>query len=148
MDVFTKKHRSEIMAKITDKDTKPELVVRKLLHRMGLRFRLHVKELPGKPDIVLPKWKTVIFVHGCFWHGHDCKRGSAKRRPKSNAAYWNPKIDGNVERDAKRAMALSNLGWRCAAVWDCETSDLEHLEKRLRVMFRPNRVRDRRALRN
>ncbi len=135
MDVFTKKRRSEIMALIADKDTKPEMVVRKLLHRIGLRFRLHAKNLPGKPDIVLRKWKTVIFVHGCFWHGHDCKRGSAERRPKSNVAYWNPKIDGNVERDAKHARALSELGWRRVVIWDCQTTNLEHLEARLRTIF-------------
>ena len=92
-DMFTKEGRSEIMARITDRDTQPEMAVRRLLHRMGLRFRLHGKGLPGKPDIVLRKWMTLVFVHGCFWHGHDCKRGSGKRRPKSNAGYWNPKIE-------------------------------------------------------
>src|SRR5687768_11437646 len=93
MDVFTKARRSEIMRRITDKDTQPEMAVRRLLHRMGYRFRLHRKDLPGNPDVVLPRWKTAVFVHGCFWHGHDCKKGSGNRRPKSNTAYWNTKID-------------------------------------------------------
>jgi DNA mismatch endonuclease (patch repair protein) len=135
VDMFTKERRSEIMARITDRDTKPEMAVRRLLHRMGLRFRLHGKVLPGKPDIVLRKWKTVVFVHGCFWHGHDCKRGSKKRRPKTNASYWNPKIEGNMIRDAKHAKELAVLGWRRIVVWDCETGDPARLEKRLRALF-------------
>jgi DNA mismatch endonuclease (patch repair protein) len=135
VDMFTKERRSEIMARITDRDTKPEMVVRRLLHRMGLRFRLHGGDLPGRPDIVLPRWATVVFVHGCFWHGHTCKRGSRKRRPKSNASYWNPKIEGNMERDGKHARALRRLGWRRIVVWDCETADLDRLEARLGDLF-------------
>jgi DNA mismatch endonuclease (patch repair protein) len=134
-DMFTKERWSEIMARITDRDTKPEMVVRRLLHRMGLRFRLHAKDLPGKPDLVLRKWKAVVFIHGCFWHGHDCKRGSAKRRPKSNTGYWNQKIEGNMERDARHAEELAILGWRRIVVWDCETADLDQLEARLRALF-------------
>lgn len=123
------------MARITDKNTKPELIVRSLLHRMGLRFRLHVAGVPGRPDIVLPRWATVVFVHGCFWHGHRCKRGSRCRRPKSNVDYWNQKIEGNMKRDAKHARALRSLGWRRIVIWDCETDDLNRLETRLRGLF-------------
>lgn len=135
VDTFTKKQRSEIMSRITSKDTQPEMCVRQVLHRLGLRFRLHRKDLPGKPDIVLPKWKTVIFVHGCFWHGHDCKRGSGKRRPKSNTNYWNPKIEGNIARDAKHAEVLASLGWRRIVIWACETVSRELVEVRLRGLF-------------
>jgi DNA mismatch endonuclease (patch repair protein) len=135
VDMFTKERRSEIMARITDRDTKPEMLVRRLLHRMGVRFRLHAKGLPGKPDLVLRKWRTVVFVHGCFWHGHDCRRGSRNRRPKSNAGYWNPKIEGNMARDAKHAKEFAALGWRRIVVWDCETSDLDRLEARFRALF-------------
>lgn len=107
--MFTKERRSEIMRRITGKDTQPEIVVRRVLHRMGYRFRLHRKDLPGNPDVVLPRWKTAVFVHGCFWHGHDCKKGSGKRRPKSNTVYWNAKIDRNMQRDEKHGRELQRL---------------------------------------
>ena len=94
MDMFTPKRRSEIMALITGKDTKPEVAVRRVLHGLGLRFRLHRSDLPGKPDVVLPKWKTVVFVHGCFWHGHDCKKGSAHRKPKTTRIIGIASSDG------------------------------------------------------
>lgn len=136
MDMFTKERRSEIMAKITGKDTQPELTVRRILHRMGLRFRIHRADLPGKPDLVLPKWNTVIFVHGCFWHGHDCKKGSGRRRPKSNKEYWNHKLDRNVKRDAVHAERLRELGWKRVVVWACEAKDQNRLEKRLGRIFR------------
>lgn len=136
MDMFTKERRSEIMARITGKDTQPELTVRRILHMMGLRFRLHRADLPGKPDIVLPKWKTVIFVHGCFWHGHDCKKGSGRRRPKSNKGYWNHKLDRNIKRDAAHAERLRELGWKRVVIWVCETTDRNRLEKRLGRVFR------------
>jgi DNA mismatch endonuclease (patch repair protein) len=134
-DTFTKSRRSEIMARIASKDTQPKQRVRRFLHRLGLRFRLHVADLPGKPDIVLPKWGTVVFVHGCIWHGHDCKRGSAKRRPKSNLGYWNPKIEGNMNRDADHLAAIRKLGWRAVVIWDCKTSNLKELARRLRSLF-------------
>ena len=134
-DTFTKKHRSEIMGRITSKDTKPEIRVRRVLHSLGLRFRLHRADLPGKPDVVLPKWNTAIYVHGCFWHGHDCKRGSANRRPKTNEAYWNPKIDGNMKRDAEHLVAVRELGWRTVVLWDCETANPDMLAVRLRALF-------------
>src|SRR5690349_20569113 len=117
--MFSKVRRSEIMRQITGKDTLPELSVRRLLHRMGLRFRLHRKDLPGNPDIVLPRWKTVVFVHGCFWHAHDCRRGGARHQPKSNADYWQRKLDRNTRRDAEHAAKLSQLGWRLLIVWEC-----------------------------
>src|SRR5438105_3614231 len=103
MDHLAKEARSENMRRIKGKDTAPEVLVRKLLHRMGFRFRLHRKDLPGTPDVVLAKLKTVVFIHGCFWHGHDCRKGSSKRKPKSNQTYWNAKLDRNVRRDAANA---------------------------------------------
>lgn len=127
MDVFTPERRSEIMRRIKGTDTQPELRVRRVLHSMGVRFRLHRGGLPGN---------TVIFVHGCFWHGHGCKRGSGKRRPKSNAAYWNKKLDRNAERDAGNAAKLRRLGWRVVTIWACETTDEARLAKRLGAALR------------
>lgn len=118
MDIFTKEKRSEIMRKVKSKDTGPEKKVRSLLHSLGFRFRIHRKDLPGKPDIVLPKYKTVIFVHGCFWHGHeDCKLA---RTPKSRQFYWVDKIKKNSERDLKNQKELSNLGWNVLILWECK----------------------------
>ena len=135
MDVFTKERRSEIMARIKGKDTVPEIRVRKLLHRLGFRFRLHRKDLPGKPDLTLPKFRTVVFVHGCFWHGHDCKRGSANRKPKSNTAYWNAKLKRNLERDDRLGVEYRQLGWKRIIVWACETERMNRLEARLIKKF-------------
>ena len=110
--------RSEIMGRIRGKDTKPEILVRKKLHAAGFRFRLHRKDLPGRPDITLPKHKTVIFVHGCFWHGHEgCK---ANRIPKTNGEFWSAKIARNRELDADNRAALEALGWKVVVVWECE----------------------------
>jgi DNA mismatch endonuclease (patch repair protein) len=125
------------MGRIASKDTQPEMRVRRVLHRLGLRYRLHGSGLPGKPDIVMRKWKTLIYVHGCFWHGHDCKRGSAHRRPKSNETYWNPKIEGNMKRDAGHLATARAQGWRVVVIWDCETANGEVLEARLRALFPP-----------
>ena len=122
-DIFTAEKRSAIMRAVKSSDTKPEIALRKALFALGYRYRLNVKALPGKPDIVLPKYKTVIFVHGCFWHGHDCKRGS--RIPKTNRAYWTEKIARNKIRDAKNIDALSKLGWRVLVIWECEVKDLD-----------------------
>lgn len=116
-DVFDTAKRSQIMAHVKTKNTAPEVKLRSLLHRNGFRFRLNRKDLPGKPDIVLPKYKAVIFVHGCFWHGHDCKRG---RRPQTNAEFWNEKIDTNIKRDKLDVVMLRELGWRVFIVWECE----------------------------
>jgi DNA mismatch endonuclease (patch repair protein) len=106
------------MARIRGKDTKPELVVRRLLHRMGVRFRLHRKDLPGKPDVVLPGRKKIIFIHGCYWHGHYC---SAGRLPKSRIEFWLPKIAGNCLRDARNVKALRRNGWSVLVLWECQT---------------------------
>ena len=115
-----------MMASIKAKDTKPEKRVRKYLHATGLRFRLHTRGLPGSPDIVLPKFRTVIFVHGCYWHRHrDCRFAYT---PKSNVEFWTAKFDENVSRDARNQRSLENLGWRGLVIWECETSDSSKLE--------------------
>ncbi|WP_445005895.1 very short patch repair endonuclease [Halomonas mongoliensis] len=109
------------MRAVRQKDTAPEVIVRRLLFRLGLRFRLHVKRLPGSPDIVLRRHSTAIFVHGCYWHRHPgCKHATT---PKTNRDYWLPKFKANVERDARQAEALRALGWRVLIVWECETRD-------------------------
>lgn len=125
--------RSDIMRAVKRAHTGPEIAVRKLLHSLGLRFRLHCKVLPGSPDIVLPKHCTVIFVHGCFWHRHPgCRYAST---PKTRQDYWLPKFAANVERDARKASQLKELGWRVVVVWECETRNREALEARLRQEF-------------
>lgn len=128
-DTVTKKVRSHIMSSVKQKHTKPEVAVRSLLHRLGYRFRLHRKDLPGSPDIVLPKYRTAIFVHGCFWHQHE--KCSKARRPSSNLEYWNTKLDENISRDKKKEKELSELGWQIVTVWQCETRDLESLSTKL-----------------
>lgn len=106
------------MSRIRSKDTKPELIVRSFLHKKGFRFRLHVKKLPGKPDIVLPKYRTVIFVHGCFWHGHkNCKYFVL---PKTRTRWWLKKINGNIANDQKKIALLKKLGWRVIQLWECK----------------------------
>ncbi|WP_275655437.1 very short patch repair endonuclease [Pseudomonas syringae] len=125
--------RSKIMKSVGRMHTRPEIKVRQLLHSMGLRFRLHQKMLPGSPDIVLPKHKTAIFVHGCFWHRHsNCKYTTT---PKTRQDYWLPKFDANIERDARKSAQLEALGWRVLVVWECETKDQWTLEERLRGYF-------------
>ncbi len=129
-DVFDKKKRSEIMSSVKSKDTKPEIIVRKLLHSMGYRFRLHQEDLPGSPDIVLPKYKKVIFVHGCFWHGHEgCPRATL---PKTNMEFWEAKIAKNMARHAEAVQNLSRMGWKSLVIWTCEIKDLEQLSKKIR----------------
>jgi DNA mismatch endonuclease (patch repair protein) len=116
-DIFTKQKRSQIMAMVKGKETQPEIAVRKLLFSKGFRYRKNVKYLPGSPDIVLPKYYTVVFVHGCFWHGHkNCK---AAALPKSRPEYWLPKINKNKNRDAAKARELRKLGWRVITIWEC-----------------------------
>ena len=117
-DKLSPERRSWNMSRIRSKDTKPEIIVRSLLHRMGYRFRIQSKDLPGRPDIVLPKYKTIIFVHGCFWHQHPGCIEAA--RPKTNKKYWNAKLDGNVKRDRKNIQALRDEGWRIFRFWECE----------------------------
>lgn len=122
MDRVNPEKRSEIMSHIRGKNTKPELLVRSLLHRAGFRFRLHRKDLPGKPDIVLPKYKTVVFVHGCFWHGH---RGCSKATlPQTNTAFWQEKLAKNASRDARTRTLLQQDGWKVVVVWQCEIAQL------------------------
>src|SRR6187402_315983 len=117
-DVHDKKTRSYNMSQIKGKNTKPEMLVRKFLHKNGFRYRLHVKDLPGKPDIVLPKYKTVIFVHGCFWHGHEgCKYYVI---PKTRTDWWLKKIDGNSNKDKMHSSDLHKKGWRTIEVWECD----------------------------
>lgn len=117
-DVHTKKQRSYNMSQIRSKNTKPELIIRSWLHKQGYRFRLHDKTLPGKPDIVLKKYKTVIFVHGCFWHGHkNCKYFVV---PKTRTKWWLDKINGNIARDKKAQRELKKLGWKVINIWGCK----------------------------
>lgn len=111
------------MSQIRGKDTKPELIVRSLIHQMGFRFRLHRKDLPGKPDIVLPRHRKVVFVHGCFWHMHRCRYG--KVVPKTNAAFWQNKRQGNVDRDKRNLKKLKDEGWQTLVIWECWTRDIE-----------------------
>ena len=129
MDSLSRKKRSWNMSRIRSRDTKPELIVRKLLHKMGYRFRLHLKDLAGSPDIVLPKYKTVIFVHGCFWHRHEGCRYTYK--PKSRIDFWDNKFRQNVERDRKAIQLLEKLGWQVLVIWECETKDLDKLAGKL-----------------
>lgn len=118
------------MRAVKSTNTKPEVKLRKALFALGYRYRLNVKTLPGKPDIVFPKYNTVIFVHGCFWHGHDCKRG--RRIPKTNRAYWTDKIARNKARDIKHVKALADLGWRVITVWECELKTLDPASIKIR----------------
>ena len=118
-------NRSAMMSRVKATDTAPELIVRKFLHRLGFRFRLHQKLLPGKPDIVLKKYKTVIFVNGCFWHSHSCKKGM--RKSKSNIAFWEDKITKNIMRDERNRTELTTQGWRVIVVWECQTLKREIL---------------------
>ena len=124
MDVFPEKKRREIMSRVRNRNTRPEVLVRSLLHRLGYRFRLHRNDLPGTPDIVLPKYGTVIFVHGCFWHGHDCTRG---KLPSTNQDFWHKKIEKNVVRDKKATTRLRSQGWNVINVWSCETTSTPKL---------------------
>jgi len=135
VDVVDKATRSRMMSGIQGKNTKPELLVRKYLHSRGLRFRLHAKELPGKPDLVFPKYKAVVFVHGCFWHQHpECKDAVMPRR---NTSYWKNTLEGNILRDQRNIEALKKNGWRCIVIWECETtliSKLKRLDNRIRAV--------------
>lgn len=128
MDTRTEEQRRRIMQSVKSKDTGPELIVRRLLHALGYRFRLHRKDLPGRPDIVLPKRRKVIFVHGCFWHWHGCSKGQL---PKSRLDYWQPKLEANVKRDRTKREQLESLGWKTLVVWQCETSDMDALRVKL-----------------
>jgi DNA mismatch endonuclease (patch repair protein) len=131
-DRLTPERRSWNMSRIRGADTKPELIVRSLLHRMGFRYRLHVRTLPGCPDIVLHKYKVVLLVHGCFWHRHGCK---STYTPKSNALFWKTKFDSNVVRDALVIKQLRACGWRVLTIWACKVKDEVKLKKQLERFF-------------
>lgn len=134
MDTVSPDARARIMSAVRQRDTKPELAVRCELHAMGLRFRLHRTDLPGSPDIVLPRWKTVIFIHGCFWHRHGCSRTTT---PETRAEFWNAKFRRNIERDRDNEGQLRSMGWRVVVVWECNTRDPAALRRRLTRLFAP-----------
>ena len=124
-DVVDASTRSRMMSGIRGQNTKPEILVRSLLHRQGFRFRLHVSNLPSKPDIVLPRYRVVIFVHGCFWHGHDC---NLFKWPKSNAEFWRTKLESNRVRDKRDIALLLQLGWRVLIIWECAIQSQHHTQ--------------------
>jgi len=129
-DVFAKEKRSWIMSRVKGLDTKPEILVRSIIHRMGFRFRVHRRDLPGNPDIVLPRHRKVIFVHGCFWHGHKgCPRS---KRPTTSKSFWNKKLDANTERDTRFHRELRRMGWKLLVVWQCEIHNPEKLLGKLK----------------
>jgi DNA mismatch endonuclease, patch repair protein len=132
-DVFDPAKRSAVMRRVKGRNTKPEMIVRRALTRLGARYRLHRKDLPGSPDVAMPGRRLAIFVHGCFWHGHDCARGA--RVPKQNRDYWLAKVARNRARDGANLLALQAMGWRAETLWECELKDVEALELRLREML-------------
>jgi DNA mismatch endonuclease (patch repair protein) len=127
-DIYDENKRSEIMSKISGKETKTEILVRNFLFANGFRYRKNVKELPGKPDIVLPKYKTIIFIHGCFWHGHACKAG---KLPETKNEFWEKKISDNVVRDSKNKELLQCAGWKVIVIWQCEIKTQSQCNNRL-----------------
>lgn len=146
MDVFDSKKRSDVMSKIRSKNTRPELVLRTALHRLGYRFKLHVSELPGKPDIVLPKWGCVIQVRGCFWHKHNCSDGHI---PKTRKDYWIAKIEGNKVRDRRNDAKLRRMGWTVIIVWECKCRTAKVLQGQIqRIASILERQRDSTSIRS
>lgn len=137
MDTITPERRSENMRRIRSKGMRPEMTVRSAVHRMGYRYRLHTGSLPGKPDLVFRSRRKVIFVHGCFWHQHSRKRCGIARQPKSNRAYWRPKLRRNAERDARHRAELKALGWKVLVIWECQLDDLVLLRRRVRDFLGP-----------
>lgn len=128
-DVFSSEKRSWLMSRVKGRNTAPEILIRSILHRMGFRFRIHRRDLPGNPDIVLPLHSKVIFVHGCFWHGH--KRCPRSKRPTTRKGFWNRKLDQNIERDKHSQLELQRMGWKVLVVWECQTRKLEKLFSKL-----------------
>jgi DNA mismatch endonuclease (patch repair protein) len=134
MDIYSQKKRSEIMSKISGKDTKPEILVRKFLFSKGFRYRVNDKQYPGSPDIVLPKYKTAIFIHGCFWHGHPgCK---ASRLPETRKEFWEKKINDTKLRDKRKIGELKKMGWNTIVIWQCEIKNTENRQKRLESLLK------------
>jgi DNA mismatch endonuclease, patch repair protein len=131
VDIISRQRRSTLMSRIRSKNTKPEIIVRKLVHSLGYRFRLHVKELPGCPDIVFPSRKKIIMVHGCFWHRHKCSNAFF---PKTRAAFWGHKFDSNVKRDQRVRRKLAGGGWKILVIWECQT-ELERLSTRVKAFL-------------
>jgi DNA mismatch endonuclease (patch repair protein) len=129
MDVYSPAKRSYLMSRVRGRNTRAEVDVRRLLHGMGYRFRLHCAELPGRPDIVLPRFRTVVFVHGCFWHRHrSCKKATT---PSTNQRFWHDKFEANVKRDRRNQHRLRRMGWKVIVVWECEVRDEERLKAKL-----------------
>lgn len=133
MDTITREKRSWNMSRIRGKDTKPEIAVRSLLHHMGYRFRLKNPRIPGKPDIILPRYKAVVFVHGCFWHRHEGCRYAYT--PKSRTDFWKKKFNSNIQRDRVVANQLKEQGWRQLVIWECELKDIDTLKKKIDLFF-------------
>lgn len=132
MDVLTKQQRKQCMSAVRNKDTKPEMVVRKLVHSLGYRYRLHCSNLPGKPDLVLASKRKVIFVHGCFWHRHSCKKG--KSIPSVREDFWREKLTNNRIRDKKNQRVLKRLDWRSLIIWECQTQSAKRDRLRRRIV--------------
>jgi DNA mismatch endonuclease (patch repair protein) len=132
MSIENQTTRSRIMRAVKQRDTRPELLLRRALHRAGGRYRLHVRTLPGSPDIAFPKRKLAVFVHGCFWHAHDCRAG---RLPATRREYWVPKLLENQRRDAKKISELISLGWQVEVIWECEIRSQEGLERACRFLL-------------
>jgi len=133
MDTLTPAGRSAVMKRVQSKNTQPEMAVRSLVHGMGFRYALHRRDLPGNPDLVFPARDRVIFVHGCFWHGHSCRAG--RNRPSSNTAYWTAKLERNCNRDAANLRRLRSLGWRVLVLWECELKNPARLRARVKRFF-------------
>lgn len=138
IDRVSEERRSYIMSSVGSKDTGSELVVRKLLHSLGYRYRLHNRGLPGSPDVVFQKRKKAIFIHGCFWHGHNCKCG---RLPKSKTEYWGPKLETNRERDESNMHELEELGWEAFVIWQCELKETDAVKVRLISFLGPTKCK-------
>lgn len=135
VDTLTPDERSERMGRVRSKDTKPEIIIRHLVHGMGYRYRLHRYDLPGRPDLVFPRFRKVIFVHGCFWHRHPDQACKLARLPKSRLDFWMPKLEGNRRRDEKNQAALLSHGWKFMVIWECEIGNTQELERRIKLFL-------------
>lgn len=137
MDTLDPRQRSERMSRIRGKDTGPEMMVRRLVHRMGYRYRLHRRDLPGSPDLVFPARRKIIFVHGCFWHRHPDPSCKLARLPKSRLDFWGPKLERNRQRDLENQLALQSMGWETLVVWECRTNDEAFLRNTIKAFLEP-----------